>query len=54
MAAAHHHGGADRDPIVEVEDLLIQQADASTRHLLAYGPRLVGAVNAAPLGRQGL
>src|SRR5215203_3970210 len=45
-AASDEHRGPDRDALVEVENLLIQQADAAARDLLANGPGLVGAMNA--------
>src|SRR6202034_3954388 len=42
----HHHHGADREPIVQVDHVFIGHADAAGRYRMADGFRLVRAVNA--------
>ena len=42
----HDDGGADLDAIVEVDHVLVAQADAARRDLVTDGPGLVGAVDA--------
>jgi hypothetical protein len=39
-----HHPRADRNTIVEVNDVLIEQANAPARHGLADGPRFIRPV----------
>src|SRR5262245_62008518 len=41
-----HDLGADADAAVEIDYVVIGHADAATRHALADGGRIVGAVNA--------
>src|SRR4051794_9228402 len=42
----HDDFSADRHTVVKVDDVIIKHADAARGHVLADGPRLVGAVNA--------
>src|ERR1700759_202093 len=45
---AHHHLGADGNPVEQVDDVRIDEAEAARGHRLADGLRLVGAVDAIP------
>ena len=42
----HDHLGADLHAAVQVDHVVIGQADAAARHVLADGGRIVGAVDA--------
>src|SRR5207237_8993669 len=44
--AQHHDLGAGRRALVEIDDVLVEHADAAGRDAVADGPRLVGAVDA--------
>ena len=48
----HHNLGADVGAAVEVDHILVQQADAATRHMRANARRFVGAVNAVHCAAQ--
>src|ERR1700694_581097 len=44
--AQHHDLGADRRALEEIDDVLVEHADAARRDVLADGPRLDRAVDA--------
>src|SRR5262249_4114304 len=48
----HDHLGADADPTVEVDDVLVGHAEAARRHRLADGFRLVRSMDAIERGAE--
>src|SRR5688572_21639782 len=48
----HDHRGADLHPIIEVDDILVGQAEAARRHRLSDGIRLVRAMDAVERGAE--
>ena len=42
----HDDFGADRGAVVEIDDVLVRQANAAGRDVGANGPGLIGAVDA--------
>src|SRR5258705_13969799 len=48
----HDHAGADPDPFVEIDHVLVAHADAARRHRRADRPGLVRSVNAVERGAE--
>jgi len=40
------HPRADADPVIEVDDVVVEHADAAARSILSDGPGRIGAVDA--------
>src|SRR5215813_10905877 len=48
----HDHLGPDRDAVVEVDDLVVDQPEAARRHRVPDGLGRIGAVNAVDRGAE--
>src|SRR5262249_22082756 len=46
LRSDHHHPGADLDPLIEIDHVLVAHADAAGRHRRSDRPGLVRAVDA--------